>query len=86
MHCKGFVSQTSTHPLARLIQVRQERLPMRQPRSKYDCLKDKSNMQEQASICFKQDFQPVAQDLANQRIDYMGHHYCLPYWHNLIYA
>ena len=54
MHCRGFVRQTSTHPLARLIQVRQERLPLRQPKNKYDCLKDKSNMQEQASTCSKQ--------------------------------
>jgi hypothetical protein len=90
MHCRGFVSQTSTHllpqalrfrqsneqpckcsvyqihhailssvkmttyPLARLVQVQQERLLLRQPKSKYDCLKDKSNMQEQASTCSKQ--------------------------------
>ena len=90
MHCRGFVSQTSTHllpqalrfsqsneqhckcsgyqihhailssvkmttyPLARLIQVRQERLPLRQPKGKYNCLKHKSNMQQQASTCSKQ--------------------------------
>jgi hypothetical protein len=29
---RGFVSPTSAHPLARLIQVRQERLPLRQPK------------------------------------------------------
>jgi hypothetical protein len=29
---RGSVSPTSAHPLARLIQVRQERLPLRQPK------------------------------------------------------
>eukprot|EP00884_Botryococcus_braunii_P008708 jgi/Botrbrau1/17839/Bobra.0127s0082.1 len=81
MHCRGFVSQTSTHPLARLIQVRQERLLLRQPKNKFDrsafCCgnqKTSTTVSKTNQICKsklqfasnRQDFQSVAQDSANQ--------------------